>query len=99
MLERRLFKLFLFAVFLTRCSGRRREQRVRALMAWYLLRIARWPADRVALKLGAGELAGGGRNAVYKWAERGAALARRIADADPDSEWSVLLRRAAAVRH
>lgn len=98
-LRDRMFRLFMLCGLVTRCSGRRRAERLRALMAWYLLRIARIPADRIALKLGATKLAGGGVNAVYKWAERGAAQARQIAEADPESEWAALLRRAAEARH
>lgn len=98
-LRDRMFRLFLFAAFTTGGSRTRREQRMRALMAWYMLRIARVRAARVAQHLSASQLSGGGVNAVYKWAERGAAQVRQFADVDPESEWAALLRRAGEARH
>ena len=99
-LERRMFKLLLYCVFVTRIGGNRKrsELRVRELRAWYLLRIARQPADEVARKLGATELSGGGLNAVYKWAERGAKRVRQIAELNPEHPSAEPLRKAASAR-
>ena len=100
LLERRMFKLFLYCVFVTRRgrTGSRNELRIKELSAWYLLRIAHQPAEEVARRLGATHLSGGGLNAVYKWAERGAARVRQIAEFDPEHPRAEALRIAAAAR-
>ena len=100
-LHARMFKLFVFCAFWARILGGRRRgaQRVKEVTAWYLLRVARFPVERVARKLGATALASGGRNAVYKWAQRGAAIAVEIAELNPDHEYSAVILRAAEARH
>jgi len=100
LLERRMFKLFLYCVFVTRRgkNRRRNELRVKELSAWYLLRIVHRPANEVAHKLGATHLSGGGLGAVYKWAERGAQRVRQIAEFDPEHPCAEALRIAAEAR-
>lgn len=67
------------------------------LIAWFLLRVQRRPAEEVARMLGIGSGANGGVDAVAQWAHRGAELIERLAEGDADKERASVMRTAAKV--